>query len=84
MEEENLQSKEEEIELQMLRGKQRLQDEQQKRLQLQFERAQIQAELRKTWRKLQQNAKDDTLEYGHALEEDKCIQEEENASKRTE
>ena len=80
MEEENLQSKEEEIELQMLRGKQRLQDEQQKRLQLQFERAQIQAELRKTWRKLQQNAKDDTLEYG----QDKCIQEEENASKRTE
>lgn len=79
MEEENLQSKEDVIELQRLREKQRLQDEEQKRLQVEFEKAQIQTELGK---KLQQKAKDDMLEYGHALEEDKCIQEEEKASKR--
>ena len=45
-------SKEEEIELQRLREKQRLQDEQQRRLQEEFERAQTQAERRKKWREL--------------------------------
>ena len=79
IEKESLQSKEEVIELQRLREKQRLQNEQQKRLQVGFKRAQIQAELCK---KLQQKAKDGTLEYGHALKENKCIQEEENASKK--
>ena len=81
MEEENLQSKEEEIELQRLREKQHLQDNQQKRLQEEFERAQIQAKYCKKWQGLQQKAKESQLEYKHALEEDECMQEQENASK---
>ena len=84
MEEETIQRKEEEIELQALREKQRLQEEQQRRVQEDLERAQIQAEYRNKWRELRQKAQESQLEYEHALKEDECMCEEENASRRDE